>query len=81
MPKAEWTTDGKAVLVHQFNRLQNTLKVLIADPATGKTKLVLTETDKAWVDNDNEIVWIGSDFLWLSERSGWRHAYRVSLDG
>lgn len=81
LPKAEWTTDGKAVLVHQFNRLQNTLKVLIADPATGKTKLVLTETDKAWVDNDNEIVWIGSDFLWLSERSGWRHAYRVSLDG
>lgn len=81
LPKAEWTPDGKAVLVQQFNRLQNTLKVLLADPATGKTKLVLTETDKAWVDNDNEIEWIGNDFLWLSERSGWRHAYRVSLDG
>lgn len=81
LPKAEWTPDGKAVLVQQFNRLQNTLKVLLADPLTGKTKLVLTETDKAWVDNDNGIEWIGKDFLWRSERSGWRHAYRIALDG
>jgi dipeptidyl-peptidase 4 len=81
LPKADWTPDGRSVLVQQFNRLQNTLKVVLADPVTGKTKLVLTETDKAWVENKNEIVWIGNDFLWLSERSGWRHAYRVSLDG
>jgi dipeptidyl-peptidase-4 len=81
LPKAEWTSDGKGVLVQQFNRLQNILKVLLADPVTGSTKVVLIETDKAWVENKNEIVWIGADFLWQSERSGWRHAYRVSLDG
>lgn len=81
LPKAEWTPNGRSVIVQQFNRLQNTLKVLLAEPTTGKTKLVLTETDKSWVENKNEIVWIGTDFLWLSERSGWRHAYRVSLDG
>jgi len=81
LPKAEWTPDGKGLLVQQFNRLQNTLKVLLADPATGETKLVLTETDKAWVENKNDIAWIGEDFLWLSERSGWRHAYRVRLNG
>ena len=81
LPHAEWTPDGKAVLFQQFNRLQNTLKVMLADPATGETKLILTETDKAWVDNDNPIQWIGDDFLWLSERSGWRHAYRATLSG
>ncbi len=81
LPKAEWTPDGKGVLVQQFNRLQTTLKVMLADPATGKTKRVLTETDKAWVENKSDIRWIGDDLLWLSERSGWRHAYRVSLDG
>ena len=81
LPKAEWTPDGRSVIVQQFNRMQNTLKVLLADPVTGKTKLVLTETDKAWVENKNEIIWIGDDILWLSERSGWRHAYCVSLDG
>lgn len=78
---AEWTPNGQSVLLQQFNRLQNTLHVMQADPATGETKIVLTETDKAWIDNDNPFRWIGDDFLWLSERSGWRHAYRANLSG
>lgn len=81
LAKAEWTPDGKSVLLLQFNRLQNTLHVMQADPQTGATKIVLTETDKAWVENRNTLECIGDDFLWLSERSGWRHAYRASLKG
>ncbi len=81
LPHAEWTPDGKAVLLQQFNRLQNTLHVMRADPATGTTQIVFTETDKAWVDNKNTIRWIGDDFLWLSERSGWCHAYRATMAG
>lgn len=81
LPHAEWTPDGNSVLLQQFNRLQNTLHVMRADPATGETKLILTETDQAWIENDNPFRWIGADFLWLSERSGWRHAYRANLAG
>lgn len=81
LPHAEWTPDGKSVLLQQFNRLQNTLRVFLADPTTGETRLILTETDPAWIDNDNPIRWIGDDFLWLSERRGWRHAYRATLSG
>lgn len=81
LPHAEWTPDGKSVVLQQFNRLQNTLHVMRADPTTGETKLILTETDQAWIENDNPFRWIGDDFLWLSERSGWRHAYRANLAG
>ena len=81
LPHAEWTPDGKAVLLQQFNRLQNTNRVMRADPTTGETTAVLSETDKTWVENKNSIHWIGDDFLWLSERTGWRHAYRAGLDG
>ncbi|MBL9130440.1 MAG: S9 family peptidase, partial [Verrucomicrobiaceae bacterium] len=81
LPHAEWTPDGKSVLLQQFNRLQNTLHVMRADPSTGETKIILTETDKAWIENDNPFRWIGDDFLWLSERTGWRHAYRATLSG
>ncbi|MES2595582.1 MAG: DPP IV N-terminal domain-containing protein [Verrucomicrobiota bacterium] len=81
LPQAEWTPDGKQVLLHQFNRLQNTLHVILADPQTGDVKTILTETDKAWVEDNNAISWISDDFLWLSERTGWRHAYRVTLKG
>src|SRR5262249_44422812 len=38
---------------------------------------------KAWVDAMHDYVWLrgGADLLWLSERDGWRHAYRFSLSG
>lgn len=83
LPHAEWTPDGSRVLVQQFNRLQTELKVFTADPATGKAREVFAETDSAWLENDNPFRWLdgGKSILWLSERSGWRHVYRVPLDG
>ncbi|MFO0912072.1 MAG: DPP IV N-terminal domain-containing protein [Pirellulales bacterium] len=83
LPHAEWTPDGTRILVQQFNRLQNQLKVWLADPTTGDVRPVMTETDDAWLESENPVRWLddGRSFLWLSERSGWRHAYRVPLDG
>jgi putative heme-binding domain-containing protein len=83
LPHAEWTPDGSQILVQQFNRLQTELRVWSADPATGQAKAVFTEADAAWLENENPIRWLddGKSFLWLSERSGWRHAYRVPADG
>jgi dipeptidyl-peptidase-4 len=83
LPHADWTPDGSQILVQQFNRLQTELRVWRADPATGKAKIVFTETDPAWFENENPWRWLdgGKSFLWLSEKSGWRHAYRVGADG
>ena len=83
LPHAEWTPDGTRVLVQQFNRLQTELRVYLADPKSGEAREVMTEKDAAWLENDNPVRWLdgGKSFLWLSERSGWRHAYRANLDG
>jgi dipeptidyl-peptidase-4 len=83
LPHADWTPDGKAVMVQQFNRLQTELKVFRVDPATGKANAVFTEKDAAWLENENPWRWLngGKSFVWVSERSGWRHVYRVSADG
>ena len=83
LPHADWTPDGSQVLVQQFNRLQTELRVWRVDPTTGKAKAVFTEKDAAWLENENPWRWLdgGKSFLWISERSGWRHAYRASLDG
>lgn len=82
-PQADWTPNSEHILVQQFNRSQTELSVWKADPATGQTQLVFTEKDAAWLENDNPWRWLdgGKSFLWLSERSGWRHAYRVHTDG
>ena len=83
LPHAEWTPDGTQILVQQFNRPQTELRLYLADPKRGSCRKVMTETDAAWLENENTVRWLdgGKSILWLSERSGWRHAYRVMLDG
>ena len=83
LARMEWTPNGQALIVQQFNRLQNTNKVMLADPQTGTAKLIHTENDEAWIENENPVKWLhaGKNFLWISERDGWRHAYLAAVDG
>src|SRR5439155_2691272 len=82
LPRMEWA-GANELLLQRMNRLQNTDRVMLADAATGAVRTVLTEQDSAWVDVVDSVAWIakGNEFLWLSERGGWRHVYRVSKDG
>ena len=83
VPRAEWSPDGKRLLVQQLNRLQTINRVMDADPKSGEIRVVLTETDAAWLENENPVRWAedGRSFVWLSERDGWRHAYLAATDG
>ncbi len=82
IPHAEWSPDGKRILIQQLNRLQNTNRVMLADAASGTSHTVHTETDEAWLENENPIRWSngGNSFLWMSERDGWRHAYLAGTE-
>ena len=80
----DWTNDSNSVYLQHFNRLQNTMQVLAADAKTGSVRNILTEKDESWIDLTlPEMKWLenGKRFLWISERTGWRHAYSVSADG
>jgi dipeptidyl-peptidase-4 len=45
-------------------------------------KTLLRETTKAWVDVNGQPVWLkDGSFLWLSERTGFKHLYQYSADG
>lgn len=80
----EWTTDGSGRLaIQQFDRLQQTNRVMLANAISGDAETIYTETDSAWVENSNPFRWIddGDRFLWLSEQSGYRHLYSISIDG
>jgi dipeptidyl-peptidase-4 len=81
--RMDWAESSDEILLQQFNRLQNTNRVFLADARTGKARNILTETDGAWVENDNEARWIekGARFVWLSDRDGWCRAYLVSRSG
>ena len=81
--RLEWAGNSSELAIEHLNRLQNTNDVLLADASTGAVRQIFRDQDSAWVDVMDEIHWVhnGQDFLWLSERDGWRHAYLVSRDG
>ena len=49
----EWAPGGRSpeVVIQQLNRLQNTVRVMLADPDSGKVRTILTEKDDAWVNS------------------------------
>jgi dipeptidyl-peptidase-4 len=83
LAKLQWTGDGRRLLIQQLNRLQNTNDLLSADARTGEVRRVFRDTNQAWVDvvDDVDEIGGGADATWLSEKDGWRHLYRVALDG
>ncbi len=83
LARMDWAKNSDELLIQQFNRLQNTNRLYLADAASGGVQELMEETDAAWVENENEPWWIGKGeaFIWLSERDGWRHAYRVARSG
>ena len=49
--RGKWTNDGREFTYHRLNRLQNKVELFAADPATGKTRLFLTDTTPATSTN------------------------------
>lgn len=81
LPRIDWTPQGQLCLVW-MNRHQNTLRLLLADAATGQCATLLEETSKYYIELHNPVFLSdGSGFLWQSERSGFNHLYRFDMKG
>ena len=91
LPRMEWADNSNELVLQQLNRKQNESKLFYCDVNTGSATNFYTEDDKAWIDiksrwnNDDPMGWDwlhnGKDFLWVSEKDGWRHIFLVSRDG
>ena len=89
LPRMQWVDNQ--LLVQQLNRKQNQLNVYICNPTSGECKLSYSEKDDAWVDIMNldltanwsmyDMGIIENSFLRVTEKDGWRHVYKVKLDG
>jgi len=84
LPRMYWMNSVDKLGMLKLNRLQNEINLLIADAETGKANTILTESDSCWVDvEDNHLIPIQSEekFLWVSEKSGYRHIYLYDYSG
>jgi dipeptidyl-peptidase-4 len=79
--RVAWDPDGKIVAQIQ-NRIQSWLDLVRIDPADGKISKLVREESKSWVDIIGQPEWLkDKSFLWLSDRSGYRHIYRHDGSG
>ncbi len=83
LPRMKWTQNPNLVAVQRLNRLQNKLELLHCNATTGQNEVVLTETDKAYVEVTDDLTYLkdGKSFVWSSERDGYKHLYLYSVDG
>ncbi|MCG3118733.1 MAG: Dipeptidyl aminopeptidase 4 [bacterium] len=86
IPRMQWTPDPRILSIQRLNRLQNKVDLLFADVNSGATRVVLSDTDPCWVDivdvQDNVTFLARKEqFIWTSERSGYRHAYLYDYNG
>ncbi|WP_242653325.1 S9 family peptidase [Sphingomonas jatrophae] len=78
LARVDWAADGRTLYVQRLSRDQQRLDLLAADPVTGRTRILFSETSKTWIDlleNNLRVLKDGS-LIWASARSGHTHLYR-----
>lgn len=90
LPRMEWAGLNE-LIVQQLDRKQQESKLKYCNVTDGSSRTFWAENSEAWVDlNSADIFgepggwqWInkGMDFVWVSEKDGWRHIYKISRDG
>lgn len=82
LARVEWMPDSRQLAVQRLSRIQDHLELVAADVATGKTRVLLEEKAKTWVNVHDALRFLPDGrMLWASERDGYRHLYTHGADG
>ncbi len=83
IPRVNWLPDSRHLSYQWQSRDQKTLELRVADLPEKHQHVRITETAETWVNLDNDLSFLknSEQFLWTSERSGFRHIYLYSNHG
>lgn len=80
-----WTPDQKQILIAELNRDQNKMDLNAYDATTGDfIKTLITETSDKYVEPEHPAQFLnetGKQFIWLSDRDGFKHIYLYDMNG
>jgi dipeptidyl-peptidase-4 len=80
--RLQWTNDANVLSAQVLNRHQNNLDLLFVDGTNASKKVVLNETDKAYVDVTDNLTFLkDNSFIWTSEKDGYNHIYHYTKEG
>src|ERR1043166_7086456 len=85
LSQLQWSDDGKHAVLTARAADNKDRWVMLLDPSTGKTKVLATVHDDAWVDGPGAFTlgWLADNehVYFESERDGWAHLYSISING
>ena len=83
IPRVKWTEDPGYLALYRLNRHQNKLELLLADAGSGKTHVIYTETNKYYIEIDDNWYFLKDrkNFILTSEKDGYRHIYMYNMSG
>ncbi|MGQ2982798.1 S9 family peptidase [Flavobacterium sp.] len=82
IPRIKWTKEAQTLSVQVINRHQNNLDLIFVDANSGTPKVILNETDKAYVDITDNLTFLkDNSFIWTSEKDGFNHIYHYNKAG
>ncbi|WP_299525955.1 S9 family peptidase, partial [uncultured Lutibacter sp.] len=82
IPRLKWTNDANILCATTLNRHQNNLNLYFINATDFSSKVVLNETDNAYIDiHDNLTFLKDNSFIWTSEKDGFNHIYYYSNEG
>jgi dipeptidyl-peptidase-4 len=82
LARAEWFGDSSALSYQVQSRDQRTLDLRAWSPADGTITTLLSETSDTWVNLHDDLHFLDSgDFLWASERDGFKRLYLYDRNG
>lgn len=85
IPRIYWTKDDDLLSVQRLNRLQNQLDILHVNAKDGSSKVILSDKSTTYIDltftDDLTYLDNGKQFIYSSEKDGYKHFYLYDLDG
>ena len=80
LARVNWAPDGKTLYVQRQKRAQTRLDMLAIDPATGKGRVLFSETaaPNSWVSLSSDYRFLkDGSLIWWSERDGYGHLWHL----
>ena len=76
-----WSPNSKRFFFLYNQRGHTVMRVVAIDAATGKTTAIVNEECKTFFDYNSKLYLryldAANELVWMSERSGWNHLYRI----
>jgi len=83
IPRVQWTRDNDLLSVQRLNRLQNHLELIHVNVVRNESRVVYEEKSDTYVEIRDDLIYLEDQkhFIISSEKDGFRHIYKVTMDG